>query len=93
MFRLPESLTIHNVKEIQEELLTYLQQVPAGREKEFNLDCSGLRDLDAAGLQLLLSAYKSFSQADIDVKITGTTSFVQHFLDLSGSSDILKIRR
>lgn len=92
MFTLPENLNIYNVKDVQEQLLSYCEQLLTEEQKEAVLDFSELRDLDAAGLQILMASHKTFSNAGLVLKLDGVNSFVQHLLNLSGSSDILERR-
>ncbi len=61
----PDSLVIHNVSEVQEELLLLL----SSEEEEYLLDASELGDIDAAGIQVLLSFQKSVKSKNKRVRI------------------------
>ncbi len=88
MFILPETLTIHNVEEYQEKLLSYLKE---NAEKEAAvLDAKALQDIDTAGLQLLLSFCKIFLLEERSFRIINKDPYVQQIFDLSGSSDVLE---
>ena len=65
VYMLPESLTMHNVRLIQDELILFLEQAPdkdGENGKEATLDCRNLVNLDMAGLQLFALAAKSFTK-------------------------------
>ncbi len=92
MYMLPESLTMHNVRLIQDELIRFLEQA-LGKDgengKEATLDCRNLVDLDMAGLQLLLSAAKSFYQNEMPLNITNVQPPIQELLQLTGAEEII----
>ncbi len=88
MFLLPGTLTIHNVDEYRQKLITYLEQ---NKEKEATvLDATALQDIDTAGLQLLLSFCKIFLLEERSFRIINKDPYVQQIFDLSGSSDVLE---
>ena len=85
MFELPDTLMASNVKEVQQDILDYLQQ----QKKELVIDASSLEDIDAAGIQLLLSARISCQQRDLDYQLVGEDQLLKKLLEISGGQDIL----
>lgn len=85
MFTLPENLTIYNVKEVKEDLLDHLSHV----DKEVLIDAERLKDIDGAGIQLLLSLYKTLQSEDRTLIIKNRSELVDHLLQHSGAADIL----
>lgn len=89
MFVLPESLTIHNVREVQEALLSFLAQSSEEPDSEMIIDMANVRDFDAAGLQLILSAYQTFFKEGRPCRLINVQALEQ-WLDLTGAGDILR---
>ncbi len=92
MYVLPEALTFRNVKTIRDELLHYLEhrlKENEEGEKEATLDFFHLQDLDTAGLQLLLSAVRSFQNNDCLLKIVNMQALIKELLQLTGAGDII----
>lgn len=65
MFSLGDSITIFNCLDIQQELVAYLNQC----EKECLIDAGELTDIDACGLQLLVSLKKSAKKKQLSFEI------------------------
>ncbi|MCK8823894.1 STAS domain-containing protein [Fuchsiella alkaliacetigena] len=86
MFELPESLNVHNVKETQEALLSYLQNL---EEEQLLLDATLLQDIDAAGVQLLLSTYKTCQEERIEFNLANEQDIIKKLLKSAGVSDII----
>ena len=89
MFKLPDTLNIENVKEVQEELLNYLQEATKDENEDLALDAGELRDIDAAGLQLLISAYRTFAEEGHPIRLINVSEFLEQMLDISGAIGIL----
>lgn len=91
MFVFPDSLNIHNVKEVQEQLLEFLQQGEPGKTKEeVVMDAGNINDIDAAGLQLLLSTCKTIRREGRKYRLVNQGQLLNHLLELSGAGDILE---
>lgn len=86
MFQLPESLTIHNVAEFHAKMLEYISLQEEKGEGIF--DAGALREIDTAGLQLLLSFSKSAFLQKKSLQIINRDSLVQRLCQLSGTGDI-----
>lgn len=94
MYTLPESLTIQNAASIQKELIRFLDE-PGEAEKtkkEAVFDFIHLKDLDTAGLQLLLAAAKSMLNRGWSLKAVNIPAPIQELLQLTGAGDILSRR-
>ncbi len=87
MFNLPEMMTIHNVQEVQEQLLGYVQQLSP--EEPVVLNAEEVQDADAAGIQLLLSAAKTFRQEGRPYRLVNCQELLERLLTISGASDIV----
>lgn len=86
MFELPENMTIYNVGELKEELLIHLKN--SGGDP-VQLDAAKLKDIDGAGIQLLLSLYKTLQEEDRSLSIQNPNQLLNHLLQVSGAADIL----
>ena len=89
MFILTDAITVNTVEENRLALLAFLQEQAEKSSKEAVLDASSLRDLDTAGVQLLLSAFKSASQKGLRLYLVNTDDFVLNMLELCGAGDVL----
>ena len=89
MFILTDAITVNTVEENRLALLAFLQEQAEKSTKEAVLDASNLRDLDTAGVQLLLSAFKSASQKGLRLYLVNTDDFVLNMLELCGAGDVL----
>ena len=92
MFQLPDTLTIHNVVEYHEKMLGYLEQ--QGAEGEGIFDAGALREIDTAGLQLLLSFSKMAFLQKKSLQIINRDPVVERLCQLSGTVEIFdKVRQ
>lgn len=91
MITLPENLNIKNIKEVQEMLLSCLEQAGTNKLDELNLDLGNLRDIDTAGVQLLLSAGLTFKNEGIILRMVNTKPFIKELFKLSGAADIVEL--
>lgn len=66
MYSLGESISIFNCIDVQQELLEYLHECSDGICK---LDASELNDIDAAGIQILLSLEKTCKNEDLILEL------------------------
>ncbi len=89
MFELPDSLTIHNVKDVQDDLLSLLPKLMKDASEGCVLDAVNLQDMDAAGLQLLLAAQKSFNAEGISFRVINRGEMIEKLLELSGAVEYL----
>lgn len=89
MFVLAETLTMSTVEEHRAELLEYLQEEEVRSNKEATIDASNLRDIDTAGVQLLLSSFKTATQKGLNLYLLNAGDYVLKMLELSGAADIL----
>ena len=92
MYTLPESLTIRNVKSIRDELICYLEhqlETGRGKEKETPLNFLQLKDIDTAGLQLLLSAAVSSRNNNCPLRVVNVQPPIRELLLVTGAGDIL----
>ena len=89
MVVLTDSLTVDTIEENRRHLLVFLQEQGEKKEKEAVLDVSNLRDIDTAGVQLLLSAHKSAAQKGNKFYLVNTDEFISKMLEFSGAGHIL----
>ena len=88
MFDLGEELTASNLEKKRRDLLEYLQE-HAG-EKEIFLGASNLRNIDAAGVQFLLSACcRTVSQEEQEIQLFNVNDQVRTILRITGSTHII----
>lgn len=92
MFTLPQDMTIHNVKTIQTELLDYIEMQIGENKSKLILDAKEVDDIDAAGLQVLLSAYLTAQEEKISFELKNNAGYLNEVLNLSGVSDVLDLR-
>lgn len=91
MYQLPDSITIFNSEEVLESLNKYLQSyLESGQSGTVTIDAKQLTDIDGAGLQLLLSAYKTCEQKNIPFKLLGVNQEIVGLLDITGTKDVLE---
>ncbi|MFW6009343.1 MAG: STAS domain-containing protein, partial [archaeon] len=69
MYQLPENLDIYSIDEIKQDLMNYIEEKIEKDEQEIVIDGSKTEDLDAAGLQILISAYKTAKHEGLFWKI------------------------
>lgn len=72
-------LSIYTALELKEQLLAGLSTA-----EELELDVSGVGEVDAAGLQLLVMAKQQANASGKVLRITGHTPVIIELLDLSG---------
>jgi ABC-type transporter Mla MlaB component len=58
---LPSELTIYTVGELHPQWLAWLADTPAADVDAFAVDAAAVAEVDAAGMQLLLSLHRSLS--------------------------------
>ena len=93
MLVLPEDITIHNVKKMQTELLDYIEKQVENNKAELILDAKKLVDIDAAGLQLLLSAYLTAQEEDFSFELKNAGDYLIEVLNLSGANDVFDLSK
>ena len=86
-YDLPEELTIYTVSELKSDLLNKIEELSGESDLLFN--CSNLEELDAAGIQLLLSIVKTSLQEDFDLFLENVSSEIEETLSLVGVKEIL----
>ncbi|MCK8816826.1 STAS domain-containing protein [Natroniella sulfidigena] len=89
MFELPTNLTIYNVEQIQEELITYFETKVEAEQGQLILEAAEVEDIDAAGLQLLVSAYKTANKNDLVLQINNLSNELKKLLTLAGAEFII----
>lgn len=77
MFELSSEITIHNVEEVKNKIENIL--IKNNKEKIY-FDGANIEDIDAAGLQLLLSLKKTK-----DINIKNKNDFLNEVLKLTGT--------
>ncbi len=89
MYYLGKELTISNVEQVRRDLLEYLQQQPL--EEEIILDATHLEEIDAAGVQLLLSACcKTTILQGRNIRLVNVGDHLRRVLEISGGDYILE---
>lgn len=88
MYKLPETLTIHNVEAVKEELLLLLRE--ASPDTAVTLDAAVLENMDSTGLQLLIAACSTFSKAGCKFELINITPSLRQILDLSGGMEVVE---
>jgi anti-anti-sigma factor len=83
-FNLPEELTIYTAASCQEELFDLLTA-----KEDIKLICRELTEIDAAGIQLLLSLKKTTFQEDFSLQLTNVSSEVEEIFAVAGIRDLL----
>ncbi len=89
MHILAEEITMNTVEANRIKLLAYLQEEAETAGETVLLDASNLHDIDAAGVQLLLSAHKSASQRGLRLQLVNSGDFLMKTLEYSGAGDVL----
>lgn len=87
MYRLPSELTIHEVSEIKKGLLDLADNNPG--EKEYVINGADVKDVDAAGIQVLLSFYKTLQNRGAKVSLKESSDTLIRMLKLSGTLEYL----
>lgn len=77
--RIEGELTIYRAAELAGAMKATLAQVPAGGE--FELDLSGVTEMDCAGVQLLISARRSAHESGRVLRVAGRSPAVVEVLD------------
>jgi len=91
MFVLPESITVFNAEELLDSLNKHIQGdiYEQGKSDTVLLDAKNLTDIDGAGLQLLLSAYKTCERKSLSFKMVGINEEIATLLEITGTKDVL----
>ena len=86
-YDLPEELSIYTVAELKTDVLDNIAELSA--EENLIFDCSNLEEIDAAGIQLLLSVVKTSLQEDFDLFLENIAPDIKETLSLVGVKEIL----
>jgi len=84
-FELPEEMTVASVNALSKKLQNVLNELD---QKELILEGSKVKDIDAAGIQVLLSAYKSLAAKNKSIKLKTPSSELEQALKNSGADAI-----
>ena len=87
MFKLPSELTVHQAGELKEKLLNFVESNGQEEKNELYFDGSQVEDVDAAGVQLLLSSYLTGQEAGKTIKLYEPSQTLERMLRLSGVLD------
>ncbi len=90
MLKLPDSLTIHNVGQVRQTIISYLEKQKKEENNIIAFDARSLKDIDGAGIQLLLSTLKAFGQEELSFSLVNRGKILEQLLELSGASDIVE---
>ena len=88
MYELPENLDIYTIDTTKQDLMNYIEQQIEKGEKKVIIDCAKTEDLDAAGLQILVSAYKTAKNEGLNWKIINQKELVSDLLLFSGGKEL-----
>ncbi|GAB6098554.1 hypothetical protein JCM16358_04330 [Halanaerocella petrolearia] len=81
---LPEELIIYNVSTYREEILDNLSD-----EEELVLDCKQVEEVDAAGIQLLLSLQRMALKKDFRLYLENVNPKFRSTLQLAGVEKVI----
>ena len=82
--KLPKIIDIHQSEELKQELIDELEKTIAAGEEEIILNAEQTEDVDAAGLQLLVSFKKTAAEEGISCKIENQPDMFSRLMVLSG---------
>jgi anti-anti-sigma factor len=85
--KVEKELTVYNVEEVIKKIKNEIEQ--NGKMDEFTLDLTDIEDMDAAGLQLLISLQKYADSNDCDCKVVITKELKEIFVKY-GALDVLE---
>ena len=88
MYKLPAELTVHGASTLKSELLKYAKEI-GDQDKTIYVDGSQVTDIDATGIQLLLSWYITMKSRGKELVIQELSETLEKMLDLSGALDYL----
>ena len=83
---LPEHLTILEVAEWKDRFLSEIDSAAF-----FELDVSGMKRVDTAGMQLLLAVKKTLQERDKDIKWVGHSESLNHSAQELGLLEVLML--
>ncbi|EOC99264.1 STAS domain-containing protein [Caldisalinibacter kiritimatiensis] len=86
MYELPSDITIYNVESLKTALINYLEAQLKQDLVILVLEASKVKDLDTAGLQLLLSFHKTCVELGIDLRIENSNVFFEELTKLTGAN-------
>jgi anti-anti-sigma factor len=91
MYVLPESITVFNAEELLDSLNKHIQGdiYEQGKSDTVSIDAKDLVDIDGAGLQLLLSVYKTCELKNLSFKMVGINEEIAMLLEITGTKDVL----
>ena len=89
MFTFPDSLTTYNVKEVQEQLILFVDELMENGGEAILLDVSQVNDIDTAGLQLLLSVAKTAKEKKKEFFLINRTEMLEQVIEMTGAKPIL----
>ncbi|UMZ75061.1 STAS domain-containing protein [Natranaerofaba carboxydovora] len=85
MYKLPEYLSVHVVADEKEKMISSLDNM-GPEEMKVYVDASETSDIDAAGLQLLLSFYLTLKKEGKEFILQNPSDTLQRMLELSGAA-------
>lgn len=88
IFVLPEALNIYQIEELQQELINFLENKSRQKKQEIILDAKETEDIDAAGLQMLLSFKNTAQNRGLQCKIINQKDLFSKLLLLAGGRDV-----
>jgi len=81
--RVDGEMTIYTVADHREKWLEHCRQLASDNTPWLNLDLSGVTEMDAAGLQLLVALEKHLVEAEGGLRLEQRSECVQQTLDQS----------
>lgn len=85
-YELPENMTIKEVVQIKEN---FQQLLSSYSEKNLVVDGNNVQEIDASGVQLILSLYKSILSRNIEFELVNPSDKLKWALEVSGAHEII----
>ncbi len=89
-YRFGDQLSIFSIKAEHRRLMEEISPFLAHAEGAFIGDISNVIDVDASGIQLLLSIAATCNEKGIGFQLTGSSDVLSHWLERAGAAALLK---
>lgn len=91
MLNISQDFNIYNIDILKRDVITEIEKLIELEEKKLVLNFEKVDDIDAAGLQLIISTYNTAKEESLDFKITNANEIVKKVFAIAGSKEIQEV--
>lgn len=89
--QLQENLTIFNAVELKDQLHKWVVEASEDKSSQLVIDVGQIEDLDAAGIQLLVTSCQVLYSYDKQLVIAGLSKNNLEMLEITGATNYIKL--